>query len=470
MPSAKHYDVFISHRSENKPWVRVLEENLSAQGFSPFLDERSMIPGGSVAGQLHQALEHSANGILVATPESLESGWVQNEYEKMLGRRNNNPGFRIIPLIFGSIPNFPFLDNLLCVDFADPSPTAYRNALYRVVCGLRNQPPENQVELAAEPEVPEPLVPRYREMPVPPLAHSEELFLDEVFETLNSDQPVMLLVQAGRDKAAMYRAILEEIQGRLARENVLHLVPLGQEEVNEGDYFNYLARQCRATQPVTTAPQFEFMLDDRLRPGAPLFILLTRLEDGDPDHRIHLARTLRNLSERYPGQLQLLFCGSEHLMALRFRTGNLSPLNNAEQLFWPEPDQAEIAAQSGSDEPLGEAATRSILDLCGGHPGLIRKALRLWRRQPGMTVEILANRLLQETSVTAPFVRQRESGGAEQLRGWLEDETTLGSYQHWPADTRLRCLFWDNLLVNRGGRFAWRCELIRRIGREVLAC
>lgn len=77
----KTYDVFISHRSENKPWVEVLARNLKNQGYSVFLDSWELVPGKSLVSSLYEALKRSRKGILVATPEAIESGWVREEYD-----------------------------------------------------------------------------------------------------------------------------------------------------------------------------------------------------------------------------------------------------------------------------------------------------------------------------------------------------------------------------------------------------
>ncbi|WP_459873499.1 hypothetical protein, partial [Endothiovibrio diazotrophicus] len=190
-----------------------------------------------------------------------------------------------------------------------------------------------------------------------PLVGGEPAFLEEVFEALYSNQPVMLLAQAGRDRTAMHRAILEEARARIGDDSVRHLVPLGQANVDEADYFTYLARQLDVREPIASATAFEFLLDDRLAGGEPLFLLLTRLEDGNDRHRTDLARILRNLSERRAGQIHLTFCGSEQLMALRYAGGDLSPLNTAEQRFWPEPTVREVQAQFRGNASL-EASYR----------------------------------------------------------------------------------------------------------------
>ncbi len=105
---SKIYDVFISHRSDHKPWVITLANNLQ-RNYRVFLDAWELVPGRNFIPQLHEGLQHSRKGILVATSDAVDSGWVQEEYQKMLIRKQQEPSFSIIPIVFGDIPDIPFL-------------------------------------------------------------------------------------------------------------------------------------------------------------------------------------------------------------------------------------------------------------------------------------------------------------------------------------------------------------------------
>lgn len=64
----KTYDVFISHKSEHKPWVIWLAEALQSCGYSVFLDIWNLIPGDSWVEGLHQGLSQCRAAVLVALP------------------------------------------------------------------------------------------------------------------------------------------------------------------------------------------------------------------------------------------------------------------------------------------------------------------------------------------------------------------------------------------------------------------
>ena len=70
MPS---YDVFLSHNSEDKPWVEMLVRNLRLHGIEPFLDLWHLDLGESIIQGLKEALDGSRHGILVCTPNMPES-------------------------------------------------------------------------------------------------------------------------------------------------------------------------------------------------------------------------------------------------------------------------------------------------------------------------------------------------------------------------------------------------------------
>ena len=80
----KQYDIFLSHNSENKDWVRILAQNLKASHYHVFLDEWEIKGGQKFVPKLYDAIKNARMGIIVVSPEAFESGWVKEEYEQML--------------------------------------------------------------------------------------------------------------------------------------------------------------------------------------------------------------------------------------------------------------------------------------------------------------------------------------------------------------------------------------------------
>nr|VFK23138.1 MAG: TIR domain-containing protein [Candidatus Kentron sp. MB] len=483
------YDIFLSHRGENKPWVEVLARNLQAFGYRVFLDTWELQPGRSLASQLDHALENSRVGVLVATPEARESPWVREEYEKMLGIRNRSDAasrnFIILPLVFGQVfdqrPSFPFLENRLCIDFSDPSPQGYGEAFQRLLSALPENPPGNAPDpLPTDLRIPDPMHPRLADVPGQPLPGGEAAFLQEVSDALTIGQPVLLLAQAGRDRQGrIHQAILKQAERLLhsGPEVCRHLIPPSASDASLADYCAFIAHQAGLPGTPNNAIALESALEQRLLGGEPLFLLITRLASGSAEGRRALAGVLRNVSEHYPHQLHLVLCGAEQLAAFRFADGDLSLLNHTQALYWPEPTTDDLidwqrAQPAGfgpgrdNNRQLTREQAARLLEITGGHPLLLNKCLRQWARGgPPDCQPIIA----RDPDLTALFTRYRQlqDNQKAKLLGWL-DRTRLAVYSHWPVDGLLRRLFWDNLLVERDGWFTWRCEALRQLGIRVM--
>lgn len=77
MSPTTEYDIFISYRSTCRPWVETLAHNLVAQGYKVFLDAWELYGGQNFTRKIYSALNSSRCALLIATPESADSGWVQ---------------------------------------------------------------------------------------------------------------------------------------------------------------------------------------------------------------------------------------------------------------------------------------------------------------------------------------------------------------------------------------------------------
>lgn len=77
------WDVFLSYRSVNRPWVLALYDALVQAGFKVFLDQFALVPGASLDESLQQNLAASGAGILVWSAAASDSKWVQREHKAM---------------------------------------------------------------------------------------------------------------------------------------------------------------------------------------------------------------------------------------------------------------------------------------------------------------------------------------------------------------------------------------------------
>lgn len=82
-PANIKWDVFLSYRSVNRPWVLALYDTIVQAGFEVFLDQFELVPGASLDDSLQENLQMSGAGILVWSEDAGDSKWVQRERKAM---------------------------------------------------------------------------------------------------------------------------------------------------------------------------------------------------------------------------------------------------------------------------------------------------------------------------------------------------------------------------------------------------
>jgi hypothetical protein len=211
------YDVFISYKSEYKPWVNTLARNLERQRLTVWVDDWRKRPGDLIAETLDRAIKGSRAGVLVVTPEAVASGWVQEEYASMLEREKMG-GFRLIPVILRKSEAFPFLRNRFWIDFT--APEHYPRRLYELAQGVQGLAPDPAGAISGEIESPPPLP------DIATLSHEGELKLfRSVFRELDDVGVMLLFAQEGM-AAGGSDLLVQEAKQRYGAANVFHIVPI----------------------------------------------------------------------------------------------------------------------------------------------------------------------------------------------------------------------------------------------------
>ena len=136
------WDVFVSYGHGDAAWVRVLAGNLHQAQFEVFFDEWELVGGDRVAGRLEEGIRGSASGVLVVSPHSLSRPWVQEEYAALLYQAVEQPGRRLIPVLYADAELPPFLASRLWVDFRGAGTTGpeYEARLAELVRYLQGRP------------------------------------------------------------------------------------------------------------------------------------------------------------------------------------------------------------------------------------------------------------------------------------------------------------------------------------------
>lgn len=96
MSNDSQYDIFLSHASPDKPWVRTLENELSKLGLRVFLDEKDIQPADNFVLRISDALRESRYLALVLSQSSVSRPWVIQEWTSYMAC--HGPLGRTIPL------------------------------------------------------------------------------------------------------------------------------------------------------------------------------------------------------------------------------------------------------------------------------------------------------------------------------------------------------------------------------------
>lgn len=93
--------VFISHSSKDHSFIDWLCKNLSADSIDYFRDDRDILAGDSLTQKIEAGLESSNFFLVVLSPFSLTSPWVQRELSAALMRQVSHGKIVIIPVLLG---------------------------------------------------------------------------------------------------------------------------------------------------------------------------------------------------------------------------------------------------------------------------------------------------------------------------------------------------------------------------------
>lgn len=138
----KRFDLFLSHNSVDKPWVLRLKNALEERGLTVWLDRDEIRPGDLFVGALEQGLLESRAVALVASPESLRSGWVREEYSRALGLSHDaDDAVQLIPVLLREVELPGFLANRNWVDFRDAS--SFAQSLDKLIWGVTGKKPND---------------------------------------------------------------------------------------------------------------------------------------------------------------------------------------------------------------------------------------------------------------------------------------------------------------------------------------
>ena len=99
--------IFLSHSSKDKKFVYRLGEDLRALGHEPWLDEWEIKVGECIPSKIDHAIGEADYVIIILSPEAVESGWVEREWQSKYWDEIEQNKIFVLPVLLKDckIPN-----------------------------------------------------------------------------------------------------------------------------------------------------------------------------------------------------------------------------------------------------------------------------------------------------------------------------------------------------------------------------
>lgn len=154
LAQGKRWNVFLSYRSVNRPWVLNLYDVLRERGHAVFLDQVALVGGTQLIGSLRTNLKASQAGILIWSAAAADSAWVEKEYEVMEATATSDEDFHFVPIRLDDTELPGFADLRIFFDFAQYPDGPNGGELMRLLHAIVGQPlSEDAARFAAEQDV-----------------------------------------------------------------------------------------------------------------------------------------------------------------------------------------------------------------------------------------------------------------------------------------------------------------------------
>jgi HJR/Mrr/RecB family endonuclease len=114
MPKAPH--VFLSYASQDKVVASEIAKSLQQAGVPTWVDSWELAVGDSLASRIHEALDASDTLVVLLSPNSVGSRWIQNEWHTALTREVEQRSIHVIPVLVEDCELPPFFSNRLYFD------------------------------------------------------------------------------------------------------------------------------------------------------------------------------------------------------------------------------------------------------------------------------------------------------------------------------------------------------------------
>ncbi len=136
VPRSGYHGLFLSHNSEDKPFVRELKARLEASGVRDvWLDEAEILVGDSLTKKIAEGLTKTKYIAAVLSPRSVKSAWVERELEIAINREISTGEVVVLPLLYEKCELPSFLVGKMYADFT--SVAAYDEGVEKLLRRLK---------------------------------------------------------------------------------------------------------------------------------------------------------------------------------------------------------------------------------------------------------------------------------------------------------------------------------------------
>jgi|WetSurMetagenome_2_1015567.scaffolds.fasta_scaffold66011_1 ligand-binding sensor protein len=111
------WQVFLSHNTADKEFVRKLALDLKANGVTVWFDEWEMQVGDSLRVKIQEGIKGSGYFAVVLSPDSVQSKWVEVELNAGLEREMRERAVFVLPILYKDCDIPPLLQDKIYADF-----------------------------------------------------------------------------------------------------------------------------------------------------------------------------------------------------------------------------------------------------------------------------------------------------------------------------------------------------------------
>jgi hypothetical protein len=294
----------------------------------------------------------------------------------------------------------------------------------------------------------------------PKVTVAKQNFIHEVFESLDNN-PLLLFSTDSYNHLDYIETIHDEAIDIFGETQVIEINCGRFARLKDSDrFFNRLAKRLKFKGEVEDSFDFEDRMAEAFdnAEGLKLFIIIIGFERLQEEVRDSFAEMLRNLQEENSRAFNLVIFGGQKLIAMKYNDGIHSYFNTFDQKMIPPPSFEEWRAKFDYVTPQ---IYREVVGVTGGYAKLTEQCFRAKLKSEEKAKEYID----ESTWKSDLFMGYREYDLCKKFT-----QEPLGNAHPYSDNKLFYKLYWDNLIVEKKGKFVWRSAFLVEMGREVLGC